>query len=80
MYTLIRHGDSRVTLRTHVDPVELSPDEAARLLRGLDPLLSTLAHRAASRHDSGHGAVPPERTGPGAAAPPARTEERALAS
>lgn len=55
MYTLIRHTDGRVTLRTHVDPADLPPDEARRLLRGLRPLLATLG--AAARRTP----VPPDR-------------------
>lgn len=46
MYTLLRHTDGRVTLRTHVDPESLPPEEARRLLRGLRPLLAALATAA----------------------------------
>jgi len=59
VYTFIRHTDGRVTLRTHVDPEDLPPAHAARLLRGLDPLLAGLRKRL-TRARPGP-AVPPRR-------------------
>ena len=39
---MIRGTHGEVILRTHVDPVRLSPDDAGRLLRGLKPILQVL--------------------------------------
>lgn len=42
MYTWIRDPEGKVTLRTHVDPSRLSPEDARRLLRRMRPLLEAL--------------------------------------
>lgn len=49
MYTLIRHPDDTLELRTHVPPADLPADTAARLLAHLRPLLLELDR--ASRPD-----------------------------
>lgn len=55
MYTLLRDAEGRITLRTHVDPGSLPPEDARRLLRSLEPVLEAL--RGAAREDRPSGSA-----------------------
>ncbi|HKK28661.1 MAG TPA: hypothetical protein VKB18_11305 [Gemmatimonadota bacterium] len=55
MYTLIRYQDGRITLRTHLDPGRLPPEEARRLLRSLRPVLDALRDAAGDERPAGPG-------------------------
>lgn len=63
MYTLLHHQDGRVTLRTHVEPERLSPEDAGRLLDRLLPLLATLRRAADAREESSRDSALPDDAG-----------------
>jgi len=61
MYTLIRDPEGKFTLRTHVDPASLSPEDARRLLRRMRPLLEAL--ESATRKEEHADDATPSRPG-----------------